>query len=636
MPNITFTNAGTYDLSLDITTNFPSCNTSLQYDDVITVATPPAVSIGTNPNPAFACDPPLTVSFSNFSSSPWGPLSYSWDLGNGSNSNATTPPDQTYQNGDYVVILTATDTIGCTNSASTQVSVGGPTASFSISDTVCLYAFADIVNLSPAGNYTWTFDAGAVLAPWSSVNAPNPQVQYNTGGYHTITLSIGGPCPDDTTITFYVEDVDPTFTIVPDLTCNDSITSQFIPNDQTGAGYEWFFLGTPGGSSEDMTPFHTYVVSDTHTYTINDAVTNTTMMVFTSQAGCRDTAWLSSIIHMPNALIYPDVVDGCVPLTVNFTESSTSLSDIVRWEWHFGDGTVFTDTMSRDTSHVYTSVGWYAPFIIIENANGCIDTSYTIPIRVGDSISPDFSISATTICPGDSVTFTDITSGIYADSIDTWHYYSDNSTLFSCFQEPNPVWAYTDSIGPHDVTFEVGYNGCYSDTTIVGAITVNGPIAGIDYLIDCSTPMEVSFTNGSQDATSVEWLFGDGNSSTSLNPTHVYTNTGDYIVQLIASNSMTGCENDTASILVHIRDLQASFVVEPALCLDIPFLLDATSSQDVFANCGRGFAYSFDGIDERPLMTDSSERYINFGETGNVEIMLVVTDINNCTGYCEA
>lgn len=50
---------------------------------------------------------------------------------------------------------------------------------------------------------------------------------------------------------------------------------------------------------------------------------------------------------------------------------------------------------------------------------------------------------------------------------------------------------------------------------------------------------EVSFQNLSQDATSYEWDFADGTISTEENPTHVFTETGHYIVKLYAiTNTM--------------------------------------------------------------------------------------------------
>jgi gliding motility-associated-like protein len=46
----------------------------------------------------------------------------------------------------------------------------------------------------------------------------------------------------------------------------------------------------------------------------------------------------------------------------------------------------------------------------------------------------------------------------------------------------------------------------------------------------------VQFTNLSFGATSYLWNFGDGESSTSANPSHIYNETGTYTAQLIAYN----------------------------------------------------------------------------------------------------
>jgi peptidyl-prolyl cis-trans isomerase B (cyclophilin B) len=47
-------------------------------------------------------------------------------------------------------------------------------------------------------------------------------------------------------------------------------------------------------------------------------------------------------------------------------------------------------------------------------------------------------------------------------------------------------------------------------------------------------PASVSFQNTSKDAESYEWNFGDGNTSTEASPTHVYSTSGNYAVQLKA------------------------------------------------------------------------------------------------------
>ncbi|MCP4426971.1 MAG: PKD domain-containing protein, partial [Chloroflexi bacterium] len=50
-----------------------------------------------------------------------------------------------------------------------------------------------------------------------------------------------------------------------------------------------------------------------------------------------------------------------------------------------------------------------------------------------------------------------------------------------------------------------------------------------------SSPLTVTFTNASTGADSYVWQFGDGATSTEINPTHAYTQTGIYTVSLTAS-----------------------------------------------------------------------------------------------------
>lgn len=630
-PSYTFATPGTFDVSLSITTNLPSCNATAQYPNVITSAGEPAVSIGTNPSPASACDPPLTVSFQNYSSSPWGSLTYAWDLGNSNTSTATVPSDQTYGNGSYTVTLTATDNIGCTNSASVPISVGGPTASFQINDSVCIEEPINLINNGSPGYYVWTFDAGTdVLLP-TNTGSTEPAIKFTTPGYHTINLSILSTCPHDTTITVYVEQVDASFTTNPSFSCSDPLSIQFTPNDLTLANYWWDFGNGNGTYSNLVTPLVDYVVPDTHTYTINDSYYFKPILYVTSALGCTDSTFLIDTIHKPNAVIYPDIIEGCVPLTVNFNDSSAAFDSIVAWEWHFGDGTVVNTMTNADLTHTYTSVGYFGAFIIATSAQGCIDTSYIVPIKVGDTLTPNFSVSHSIVCPGDTVSFADITSGPYADSIDTWHYYSEGGRQFSCSYLPNPQWIYLNETGAKDVTMVVGYHGCYSQITKNAAVTVNGPIAGIDYSLECATPYDVNFTNESKDATSVFWNFGDGNTSTLNDPMHTYALTGDYMVTLIASNSSSGCNDDTTSLWVHIREIHAAFSVDSLLCQDVYFELDASNSIDVFENCNRGYTYFFSDPGERPFMTDSAFDFQDIHQTGYLEIMLVVKDINNCS-----
>jgi PKD repeat protein len=63
------------------------------------------------------------------------------------------------------------------------------------------------------------------------------------------------------------------------------------------------------------------------------------------------------------------------------------------------------------------------------------------------------------------------------------------------------------------------------------------PVASFQYEISDDNYLEVAFTNYSQNAETYSWDFGDGETSTEENPTHVFAEDGDYTVVLTASNS---------------------------------------------------------------------------------------------------
>lgn len=63
------------------------------------------------------------------------------------------------------------------------------------------------------------------------------------------------------------------------------------------------------------------------------------------------------------------------------------------------------------------------------------------------------------------------------------------------------------------------------------------PVASFQFEISEGNFLEVKFTNFSQNATSYLWDFGDGETSTEANPTHVYAEANTYNVKLTASNA---------------------------------------------------------------------------------------------------
>jgi len=89
--------------------------------------------------------------------------------------------------------------------------------------------------------------------------------------------------------------------------------------------------------------------------------------------------------------------------------------------------------------------------------------------------------------------------------------------------------------------------GIFSLVTLVSCTEkepeVDAPVASFQFALSDINYLEVSFTNFSQNATSYNWNFGDGETSTEMSPVHVFALAGTYTVVLTASNE----ENTTAT-----------------------------------------------------------------------------------------
>ena len=82
--------------------------------------------------------------------------------------------------------------------------------------------------------------------------------------------------------------------------------------------------------------------------------------------------------------------------------------------------------------------------------------------------------------------------------------------------------------------YAVGVGEIYNPETIAAFSTPDA--AG------CTVPHMVNFTNLSTNATSYEWDFGDGTTSTDVNPSHLYTEAGTYTVTLFADGGDCGSD----------------------------------------------------------------------------------------------
>ena len=630
--------AGKFTLSLAITTNFASCDVTRIFKDTIKTFASPLVVFNTNPDILTSCTAPFPVIFNNSSDPRDASVSFKWDFGNGVTFNGVNPGPQNYsKEGFYIAKLTGTSVNGCSGVDSAVVSVGKPRAAFLFpNDTLCLNAEYQPKNLSAFGNYLWDFGADSKV---SDPTQASPKVSWSTTGLKTVKLRVlesTGKCSNDTTATIFVEGPVAAFKSSSVSPCQSPALVTY-ETFQKYKSYSWSFSTVDKLSSSLPKPSVQWKNTDPSGYSQLGKFIATAELKTVSFAGCEGSFIKTDTFDFANARIVPDLWQGCAPLTVQFADSSYSKESIKSYHFLWGDGSKIDSFDTKATrTHTFQNPGSYQVRMVITNARGCKDTSHIVLIQAGSKINPDFSVDKTTICPGDTVTFSDLSNN---PNIDSWHYSTDaNSSSSGCFTQSGLKWVYKNA-GKQSVTLTVGYHGCYSAVTKNDLVTVKGPLAKIDYLVQCA-PLnrEVQFKSLSQDTKSLTWDFGDTTTATVSDITHTYKRTGDFKVKLTAENSGTGCSASVDSVVVHVRDLNSGMQVIkektglPAgfnLCMGERYKLNSTT-KDAETSCFSGITWHFSDPDERPITTEKESVTFTPKKPGDYRLRIIAKDINGC------
>ena len=171
------------------------------------------------------------------------------------------------------------------------------------------------------------------------------------------------------------------------------------------------------------------------------------------------------------------------------------------------------------------------------------------------SLSSNGIGNVTATCVGSQVDFNAVTD--YTPLSYLW-YFGDGDT--SSLQNPSHIFNSTGTFTISLVTEKPVSNSCSAfDSSAVSLTIIPAPVADFTYNNACLGDT-VFFQNNSTAASSSIvtrlWHFGDGDSSTALNPFHVYASLGSYTVTLLV-RSATGCL-DTVTHVVQITNLTAA------------------------------------------------------------------------------
>ncbi len=323
---------------------------------------------------------------------------------------------------------------------------------------------------------------------------------------------------------------------------------------------------------------------------------------------------------VPEERLY--IFNRCDNSTIVFDNLSVQEDQINSYYWNFDLNTQSIEFTTKDVQTPFPGPGTYNGYLILnQEAQLCSDTAY-IEVNIFPDVDADFEFVYDT-CVAGPVEFTDL-SVTDADSIVQWDWeFGDQFTS----SEQNPIYRYIDASNYLVSLLVTDDNGCQDRVEK----TVNWFPAPPIIIVDPSTfrscpPEEVVFTNLSSpinDDYDVLWDFGDGMTSTELNPSYVYTSTGVYDISL-SITSPIGCMIDTTfSEWIRVFPVPtAAFSFTPDFATNfeptVDFIdesIDAVWWGWDFGN--GGFAY------------EQNPSYV-FPDTGWQEIQLVITNEFGC------
>jgi gliding motility-associated-like protein len=595
--------------------------------------------------PTGACKPPLTVQFTDASTSnpPGNVTGWSWDFGDGQTSTAQNPQHTYTTAGTFNVTLTAMGPGGCSNSVTKNafVSIQAPTVTVAGTLGACIASTPTFSEIQPVANvnapdgvqgYLWS-------APGSNEKSSTlaaPSFTYPTTGSYSVSVTVttNGGCTATGSATVVIGTP-----LVPQFTTS--------PNPPTVCG------NTPITFTSNTTPIPqtwTWTFGDHTNYQVNGSPTATyqygyfgphvvTLTVYNS--GCRQAASETVNVNPPFArFVFALANANCSNKSqIQFTDSSYIANTPaglgtygpITWSWDFNDPASGPNNTSNLENPVHTfppptgTPVTYNVTLTVTQGFGpspCSST-ITLPVTIGD-ITASFT-PIPTACRNAPVTFTSTSTPSALISGYSWQVDAlpattpSASTTFQTTFTPN---------GTHSVTL-IAYdlNNCAS-LPATNSITISGPHAkfalpatggacknGPANFTDQTTP-----DPNTTSITAWSWNFGDGAVSGAQNPQHVYSDTGSYTVLLTAKDNAQCIDTSSQQILI----------TGPTANFFPPDSFYCPGALETFIDSSRGY-----GLQETWNFGDASPNSTigahTFGTNGTYNVSLAVTDQNGCT-----
>lgn len=465
------------------------------------------------------------------------------------------------------------------NSVCVSVDPGISNNSIASSQQVCINTNVNNITGNAVsggnGNYVYRWYTSTDSVSWSAVAntlSYQPPV-YTAEGVHYFRRDVAsGNCTSSSNVvTINVHpDAKALFSASSTSGCSPFdlskvVTVNVLPNNN--GTYKWYADGVLfGTNSQGLFPG----------YTINNAGTPVTIKLLTnSQYGCKPDSMEQQFVTVQTAVanFTKNKSNGCGPLDVTFSNTSSIINNNVQFFWNFGNGISSNlaqpGTITFNSSPYFNDTTYY---ITLKAFNGCDTTVWKDSVTVRSNPNARFGVVTTFGCSPFTVQISNTSLGgpsTYYWDFGNGHY---DTTL------TNGTLSYTYNTGNIVDTFPLllsAVNECGVDTQVIKiriAPNVIKPQININAneLFGC-TPHIVVFSNATSGATSYTWDFGDGTqpiitNNTEATITHTFNQAGVFNILIKISN---GCSDTsvTRQVTVYEKPIAAFTTNANVYCL---------------------------------------------------------------------
>lgn len=482
-----------------------------------------------------------------------------WNFGDGTTSNLQNPVKLFSKDTTFQVSLTITNVAGCSETVTRQVLIFSKPRPAFVFNNVCDKNPVRFTNRSVSkqsiSQYRWQRGDG------SSASDTNDVWLYNTHGTYRVTLVLK-------TVHGCMDSISKSAVVYP----NPVAIIRIPQKEQCRKGNDFRFTDSTrifSGSTTASWKLGDGTIKNNKVFNhrFSNHGTFNVRLLSVSSFGCKDSAFTDINVY-PNPSPAFGINKAAQCLRYNryvFSDSGQIASGSYSAKWQFGDGNT---SASSPALHQYTDTGFFTVLQILTSDFGCRDTSFS-KVRLNPMPLTDFTINDSGQClRQNNFVFTN-TSKIGSGRTLTyrWKFGNGDSSLST-----NPSYVYANHGYYNILLWAQSSDGCRDSITKTADVH---PMPAASFTINesaqCLTQNNFIFKNNSgipYGTLNHLWKFGDGNSSSQVNPAHIYSTHGTYTTTLIVQSQSNCTDSLKKALIVHPMPNVRPFLNKSGQCVN--------------------------------------------------------------------